>query len=234
MQSGTTTDVDSTGAVTSSTGAAPTTGATTGGGAESSTVTSAGTSTTGVTPGTTTSGGSSGGASTTGEGSTTGEDPPCCVAPAEPTSSVQAATPIGAAALPWASFGESGGECGGSIFMYLFPDAASVGLTWVELEGVDHLRVTASSYLDMWPDGFTGTGPVSIEAHFGGQLAMIDGEITILEFVPEQDGGWCDPEMLPFETDAHVSFTIALKSDGWQIEGQVLAPYCPSLNVICP
>jgi hypothetical protein len=229
-QHDTATSAGSTGAVTSSTGATPTTGATTsdGSGAEPSTGALPGTSTTSTT------GSSSGGESSTGEGGTTGELAPCCLAPDEPTSSVQATTPVGVRALPWATLSVSGGECGGSIFMDLFTDSSAIGVEWPELNGVDHLRISASSYMDMWPNGFMGAGPVWVEASFDGQSAMIEGEITILEFVDDPEGGWCDPDRVPIESDAHASFTIALKADGWDVAGQVLANYCPALNQICP
>lgn len=45
---------------------------------------------------------------------------------------------------------------------------------------------------------------------------------------------WCDPEVVPVETDAHFWFTVALKADGWDVAGQVTADYCPALNRICP
>lgn len=230
MEGSTTTGAETTGAVTSSTTATPTTSGSTG--EEASTGSPPGATTTGVTPGTSTS---STGAGSTTDGGTTGEAPPCCLAPAEPTSTVKAVTPIGARTLPWATLSESGGECGGTIYMDLFPDVTSIGVTWAELDGVDSLRIAASRYMDMWPDDFLGTGPVSIEARFGGQVAMTTGEITILEFVPEMNGaGWCAPESIPYESDARVVFTISLQADGWDIAGEVLAAYCPSLNVLCP
>ena len=89
--------------------------------------------------------------------------------------------------------------------------------------------------MDMWPDDFIGTGPAEVKAHFDGQSASIAGEITILQY----DSGseftlGCDPEATPVMPDAHISFTIALKADGWDIAGEVVADYCPALSKICP
>ena len=187
------------------------------------------------TTGTSTTGDTSSGDMTTTEGSTTGEAAPCCVAPDEPTSSVQAQTPVGSRALPWAVYGISGGECGGTRFLYLYSEAAGVEAPLFDMDGVDHLEITLSSYMDMWPDDFIGTGPAEVKAHFDGQSASIAGEITILQYDSGSEGYlWCDPEGTPVTPDAHISFTIALKADGWDIAGEVVADYCPALDKICP
>ena len=74
-----------------------------------------------------------------------------------------------------------------------------------------------------------------MRAHFDGQEAEIEGEITIHEYVgfPEEPS-WCDPEELPLMSDALISFTIDLKADGWDLAGEVVASYCPELNQLCP
>lgn len=228
VQGGSTTSAsDGTSAAASSTSAGPTTDASTTGAPT--------TDATGPMPVTSTTGDTSSGESTAVEGSSTGEPAPCCVAPDAPTSSLQAETPVGARALPWAVYSVSGGECGGAFFVHLYPEASGVDTQWPELENVDYLKLEVSSYMDMWPNGFIGTGPVWVEAHFDGQFANTEGEITILEFDDDPENiAWCDPEATPVMLDAHVSFTIALKSDGWDIAGEVLANYCPALNQICP
>lgn len=220
---------------TASTTEAPTTGAPT---TEVSTTidsTGAESSSTGPGPATSTTGDDSSGESTATEGSTTGEAAPCCVAPDQPTSSVQAQTPVGTRALPWAAYSISGGECGGSRFLYLYSEASGVEAPLSEMEGVDHLEIRISSSMDMWPNDFLGTGPAQVTAHFDGQFASIAGEITILEYDSgSEDTLWCDPESTPVMPDGHLSFTIAVKADGWDIAGEVVASYCPALDKLCP
>ena len=212
----------------------PTTGApTTEGSTTTDSSTGAESSTTG--PATSTTGDTSSGDMTVTEGSATGEAAPCCVAPEEPTSSVQAQTPVGTRALPWAAYGISGGECGGERLLYLYPEASGVEAPLFSMNGVDHLEITISTYMDMWPNDFLGTGPAEVKAHFDGQSAGVAGEITVLEYDSGSEGSqWCDPEATPVMPDAHVSFTIALKADGWDIAGEVVAAYCPSLDKLCP
>lgn len=87
----------------------------------------------------------------------------------------------------------------------------------------------------MWPNGFIGTGPAEVTAHFDGQFASIAGEITILEYDSGSEATlWCDPESTPVMPDAHLSFTIAVKADGWDIAGEVVASYCPASSKFCP
>ncbi|MDC0721667.1 hypothetical protein [Nannocystis bainbridge] len=218
-----------------STTEAPTTGTPTTEISTTTDSTGAESSTTGTTSVTSTTGDSSSGESTATEGGTTGEAAPCCVAPEEPTSSVQAQTPVGTRALPWAVYSISGGECGGQRFLYLYPEASGVEAPIFEIQGVDHLEIAVSNYMGMWPSDFLGTGPAEVWAHFGGQSANITGEITISEYDSgSEDTLWCDPEVTPIVPDAHVSFTIALKADGWDIAGEVVANYCPELNKLCP
>jgi hypothetical protein len=229
------TDTTSPSTSTASTTAVPTTGAPTTEGSTTADSTGVESSTTGPVPVTSTTGDTSSEGSTDTEGSTTGEPTPCCVAPAEPTSSVQAQTPVGARTLPWAVYSVSGGECGGARFLYLYPEASSVEAQSFEMDGPDYLKLTVSTYMDMWPNDFIGTGPAEVEARFDGQFANTTGEITILEYESDsEDVLWCDPEATPVVSDAHVSFTIALKADGWDVAGEVVADYCPALNQICP
>lgn len=226
-----TTSADSTGVLNTSTSAAPTSGATTGDGLTTGDVMSS----TGATPGTSTTGSTTGGESTTDASSTTGEPAACCLVPNEPTSSVQADTPVGARTLPWATFSVSGGECGGSRLMFLYPEPSGIGTDWGEIDNIDYLRIDISAYMNMWPNGFMGTGPAAFLARFDGKVAMTEGEITILEIDDDvEDILWCSPEDVPVDIDAHVTFTIALKADGWDVAGQVTADYCPALNQICP
>ncbi|WAS91751.1 hypothetical protein [Nannocystis punicea] len=222
---------------TASTTAVPTTGAPTTDGSTTIDSTGVESSTTGPMPVTSTTGDTSSGESTDTEGSTTGEPGPCCVAPAEPTSTVQAQTPVGARTLPWAAYSVSGGECGGALFLYLYPEASSVGTPSFEMEGPDYMKISVSMYMDMWPNDFIGTGPAEVEVRFDNEFANITGEITILEYdggFSEDDVLWCDPEATPVMPDSHVSFTIAFKADGWDIAGEVVADYCPAMNQICP
>lgn len=177
----------------------------------------------------------SSGESTATEGSTTGEAAPCCVAPDEPTSTVQAQTPVGTRALPWAFYSISGGECGGMRYLYLYPEASGVEAPLFDMDDVDYLEISISAYMNMWPGDFIGTGPAEVRAHFDGQSANITGEITILQY----DSGsehtlGCLPEETPVMPDAHILFTIALKADGWDIVGEVVAGYCPALSKFCP
>ncbi|WP_143141216.1 hypothetical protein [Nannocystis exedens] len=148
---------------------------------------------------------------------------------------MQAQTPVGTRTLPWAVYGISGGECGGARFLYLFSEASGVEAPLFALDGVDHVEVMISSSMDMWPDDFIGTGPAEVTAHFDGQSASIAGEITILQYDSgSEDTLWCEPEATPVMPDAHISFTIALKADGWDIAGEVMADYCPALSKFCP
>lgn len=192
-------------------------------------------STSGPMPATSTTGDTSSGEPTATEGNTTGEAAPCCVASDEPTSTVQAQTPVGTRALPWAVYSISGGECGGARFLYLFSEASGVEAPLFGMDGVDHLEIVISGHMDMWPEDFIGTGPAMVNAHFGGQSASIAGEVTILEYDSgSEDTLWCEPETTPVVPDAHISFTIALKTDGWDIAGEVVADYCPALSKFCP
>lgn len=212
---------------------APTTGSTTA--ADTSTTTDGTASTTEAATVTSTTEAATIGEPTETESSTTGAPGPCCVAPDAPTSSVQAVTPVGTRSLPWAVYSISGGECGGRIALYLYPQASDVDTGHDKQHVVEHMEILVSSYMGQWPDGFIGTGPATVAAQFDGQSASVEGEITILEYVgsPEEPL-WCDPEETPAASDAHVSFTIALKADGWDVAGEVLASYCPALNTICP
>lgn len=223
------TDTPSPSTSTASTTEVPTTGASTTEGSTTTDSTSAATSTTSTTDDT------ASGESTATEGSTTGEAAPCCVAPDEPTSSVQAQTPVGTRALPWAAYGISGGECGGARFLYLYSEASGVEAPSFELDGVDHLEIMINSYRGMWPNDFIGTGPAEVTARFDGQFASVTGELTVLEYDSgSEDTLGCTPEMTPVMPDAHISFTIALKADGWDIAGEVVAGYCPALSKFCP
>lgn len=174
--------------------------------------------------------------STSSEGSSTsdetGEAFPCCVAPDEPSAAVEAKTPLGDLTLAWASFGISSGECGGDWFLHLYPDAAQVGT-----EGPDELRITAQTAASemMWPDGFIGTGPVTIEARVGAEFLSVEAEITVVEV--DADGifdVFCNFEGPPIDTDLHVQFTIAAELDGWSVQGEARAEYCPTLDLVCP
>ena len=64
---------------------------------------------------------------------------------------------------------------------------------------------------------------------------ILDAEITFDEF---DDAGVHDLDCfsgdLPTQTDAHVAFTIHFQADGWDIQGQGVAPFCPTFNFICP
>lgn len=233
---GTSTTTSSTSTTTSSTSATQTTDAPT----TSSTTTEASTTTDGLESTTTdatssTSSTTSTSESTTSDSGTTGEAGPCCIAPDEPTSTVQAVTPVGARALPWAVYSISGGECGGARYLYLYPDASGVDTQYPDLPFTDYIEISISTYMDMWPNDFIGTGPASILAHFDGQSANTEGEITVLEYNGFSENTlWCDPEEIPVIRDTHISFTIALAAEGWEIAGEVVANYCPALNSICP
>jgi hypothetical protein len=148
---------------------------------------------------------------------------------------VQAQTPVGTRALPWASYSISGGECGGTRYLYLYPEASGVEAPLFDMDGVDYLEITISAYMNMWPGDFIGTGPAEVRAHFDGQSADITGEITVLQYDSgSEDTLGCLPEETPVMPDAHISFTIALKTDGWDIAGEVVAGYCPALSKFCP
>jgi hypothetical protein len=216
----------------------PTTGATSGGPTTTTTGepltsepgTSTGTTADSDDPLTTTTSSSSEGSSSSGDGST-GDPPPCCAAPDEPSAAVDAMTPLGPLLnLGWASFGVSSGECGGGWFLHLYPDASQVGT-----EGSDELLISAQedAFTMMWPDGFIGTGPVTLTARIGDESVGVEAEITVVEV--DTDGiGELSCFEPPVTTDAHVLFTIAVELDGWSVQGMARAEYCPTLTFACP
>lgn len=142
------------------------------------------------------------------------------------TSEVVGTTPLGPFAGRFAGFGESGGECGGSLYIQVVEEQPQ---SIEDLSQAPSLFIELSSWeWDMQP--FLGAGPAhyAVKTGMWGDVhAQAIGEVTITEFDPYELPA--DPADWP-----RIVGDFALAADGWELAGHFEADVCGNLFAICP
>ena len=224
------TDTEGASATGTTAGSSSTAGGSSTGGGQSTAATTEGSTTgasaTGSTSGTTAAGTTTGVETGATTGATTGEAlPSCCATPDVRNSSVEGSTPLGPLALTWGFFGIHGGECGGHS-VFLVEDPSLLGQ-----EVGPRLEIYVDSSLAM-----PGTFPAWFTAVDGqGKTAMVEGSVDVV--TPSMgpfEPSWCMPGDPVVMTDLTMELSFSIAAEGWDVEGKVVALYCPQLNVFCP
>jgi hypothetical protein len=136
--------------------------------------------------------------------------PPTCTL-ATSNSDVQGTTPLGPIDLPYAFAGMTGGECAEGLLLYLFEVDTVI---WEHPEPSLELRAV--------PGPALGVHVIDVWIAKDGAWESTTGELDITYF----DDWWQDPT-------GRVRARVSIVGDGWNVTGEVDAPYCDALMMWC-
>jgi len=136
--------------------------------------------------------------------------PPTCTLPA-PNSGVAGTTPIGPIDLPYAFAGLTGGECAEGLLLYMFEEGT---VSW----DLPHPNLEVRSI----PGPILGVHEIEVWINFDGAWEGTTGVLDVTYF----DDWWQNPT-------GYVRAQITVLGDGWDVTGEVDAPYCEPLMMWC-